>query len=51
MKLPDMYTFTQTDARICIKLIKLVGKTMEEYNKVRSKTGTKEKKKKLTTKK
>ena len=51
MKLPDMYTFTYTDAGICIKLIKLVGKAMEEYNKVRSKIDTKGKKKKLYDKK
>ena len=51
MKLPDMYTFTYTDAGICIRLIKLVGNAMEEYNKVRNKIDTKENKKKLTTRK
>lgn len=51
MKLPDMYTFTYTDAGISIRLIKLVGNAMEEYNKVRNKTDTKENKKKLTTRK
>ena len=51
MELPATYTFTSTDADMHFKFIKLVGKAMEEYNKVQSEIDTKEKKKKATTKK
>ena len=40
MELPATYTFTSTDADMH-KLIKLVGKAVEEYNKVRSENDTK----------
>ena len=50
MKLSGTYIFTSANVDIYSKLIKLVGKAVEEYNKVRSDIDTKDKMKKATTK-
>ena len=51
MELHATYTFLSTNADMHSKVIELVGKTVKEYNKVRSEIDTKETKKRATLRK